>query len=262
MTNSEPSLALLGSWKLQDLEKELQRRNRNRMQNLFPGEGPLRRELYPKHLEFFQAGSVYKERLFMAANRIGKTVSGAYETTCHLTGRYPVWWKGARFPYPVEGWACGTTSETTRDIVQRELLGPKEAIGTGMIPGDLILHTTPRPHGMPDSLEGIWVRHVSGGISKVALKTYEQGRKSFEGTSKHFIWCDEEPPEACYTEMLMRTMTTKGKVYVTFTPLQGMSEVVMGFLEPATEEAKQYKFYRSEERRVGKECRSRWSPYH
>ena len=23
-----------------------------------------------------------------------------------------------------------------------------------------------------------------------------------------------------------------------------------------------YKFYRSEERRVGKECRSRWSPYH
>ena len=23
-----------------------------------------------------------------------------------------------------------------------------------------------------------------------------------------------------------------------------------------------YTFYRSEERRVGKECRSRWSPYH
>ena len=26
--------------------------------------------------------------------------------------------------------------------------------------------------------------------------------------------------------------------------------------------AKQYVFKRSEERRVGKECRSRWSPYH
>ena len=25
---------------------------------------------------------------------------------------------------------------------------------------------------------------------------------------------------------------------------------------------KPYKVYRSEERRVGKECRSRWSPYH
>ena len=24
----------------------------------------------------------------------------------------------------------------------------------------------------------------------------------------------------------------------------------------------QYSYYRSEERRVGKECRSRWSPYH
>jgi phage terminase large subunit-like protein len=213
------------------------------MQKLFSDQGPLRRELYPKHLEFLAAGAQYKERLFMAANRIGKTVSGAYETTCHLTGQYPDWWKGARFNHPVEGWACGTTSETTRDIVQRELVGPQEAMGTGMIPGDLITHTTPRPHGMPGSLEGLWVKHVSGGISKVALKTYEQGRKSFEGTAKHFIWCDEEPPEACYTEMLLRTMTTKGIVYTTFTPLQGMSEVVMGFLEPATKEARQYKFY-------------------
>ena len=29
-----------------------------------------------------------------------------------------------------------------------------------------------------------------------------------------------------------------------------------------TEEALLKKFFRSEERRVGKECRSRWSPYH
>jgi phage terminase large subunit-like protein len=72
---------------------------------------------------------------------------------------------------------------------------------------------------------------------------YEQGRKSFEGTAKDFIWCDEEPPEACYTEMLMRTMTTKGIVYITFTPLQGMSEVVKGFLEPDNKAAAQYKFY-------------------
>lgn len=212
------------------------------MQKLFPDQGPLRRELYPKHLEFFAAGKKYKERLFMAANRIGKTTAGAYETTCHLTGKYPDWWPGARFNRPTDGWACGTTSETLRDIVQKELLGPPEALGTGMIPGDLIAHTTPRPHGMPGSLEGVWVKHVSGGVSKLGLKSYEQGRKSFEGTSKDFIWPDEEPPEAVYTEMLLRTLTTRGLVYTTFTPLQGQSEVVMGFLEPATEEAKLYKF--------------------
>ena len=93
------------------------------MAKLFPLTGPLRRDLYPKHLEFFQAGAQCKERLFMAANRIGKTLSGAYEATCHLTGVYPDWWPGARFHHPTEGWACGTTSETTRDIVQHELLG-------------------------------------------------------------------------------------------------------------------------------------------
>ena len=40
------------------------------------------------------------------------------------------------------------------------------------------------------------------------------------------VWCDEEPPADCYTEMLFRTITTKGVTLVTFTPLQGMSDVV------------------------------------
>src|SRR5215471_16577981 len=77
--------------------------------------GPFRRELYPKHLEFFGAGGAYKQRLFMAANRVGKTVAGAFETTCHLTGFYPDWWEGRRFPQATDGWACGTNSQTTRD---------------------------------------------------------------------------------------------------------------------------------------------------
>src|SRR3990172_4731260 len=36
----------------------------------FPDEGPLRRELYAKHLQFFGAGQTYRSRLFRAANRI------------------------------------------------------------------------------------------------------------------------------------------------------------------------------------------------
>jgi hypothetical protein len=43
--------------------------------------------------------------------------------------------------------------------------------------------------------------------------------------------------------MLLRTLTTRGIAYTTFTPLQGMSEVVKGFLEPETHEAALYKFY-------------------
>lgn len=224
---------------------ELERRAACKFGQYFPDDGPFRRELYPRHLDFFQSGATYKERLFMAANRVGKSEGGAFEVTCHLTGKYPSWWEGRRFDTPVEVWACGTTSETTRDIVQTKLFGPIDKVGDwtgGMIPPNLIAHYTRRPHGLPNSLESVWVRHASGGKSVVGLKTYEQGRKSFEGTAKHVIWCDEEPPQDCYTEMLYRTMTTKGLVLVTFTPLQGMSEVVTGFLEP-TDEARSRKYF-------------------
>lgn len=224
---------------------ELERRQSCKFGQYFTDRQPFPRAAYPKHLEFFDAGSRFKERLFMAANRVGKSEGGAFEVTCHLTGRYPPWWTGRRFDGPVEIWACGTTSETTRDIVQTKLFGASDRIGEwagGMVPPNLVVKHTRRPHALPNSLESVWVKHVTGGTSIVGLKTYEQGRKSFEGTAKHVIWCDEEPPSDCYTEMLYRTLTTQGIVMVTFTPLQGMSEVVTGFLEPS-EAAREHKFY-------------------
>lgn len=228
---------------LQQILAIRERQQRNKISLYFPDTGEFRRELYPKHIEFFEAGAKYKERLFMAANRIGKSESGAYETTCHLTGVYPHWWKGKRFTQPIEAWACGTTSETTRDIVQAKLLGAVGSEGTGMIPGDKIVHTTPRKSGLSGSIESAWIRHSSGKDSLLGLKTYEQGRKSFEGTAKGLIWCDEEPPEDVYVEMLMRTLTTRGITMITFTPLQGMSAIVKGFLEPETKDSELYKCF-------------------
>lgn len=40
----------------------------------------------PKHKVFFDAGKDYDQRLFMAANRVGKSVSGALESAYHATG--------------------------------------------------------------------------------------------------------------------------------------------------------------------------------
>ena len=94
---------------LPSIEAELRLR-RCTFRTLFPESGVLHRELYPKHMQFFAAGAYAKERLFIAANRVGKTVSGAYEATCHATGLYPAWWQGRRFAGPTDGWACGTTS--------------------------------------------------------------------------------------------------------------------------------------------------------
>src|ERR1035441_1295250 len=172
----------------------------------------------------------------MAGNRTGKTETGAYEMACHLTGQYPPWWQGKRFAKRINAWACGTTNGTTRDIVQEKLLGPEGAHGTGMIPADSIDHVTNK-QGLPNAVDSIYVRHALGGISRVSFKSYESGRKSFEGTAQHVIWLDEESPLDIYIECLYRTATTGGVLYTTFTPLAGMSDVVKSFLEPENEEA-------------------------
>lgn len=147
----------------------------------------------------------------------------------HFTGDYPERWEGHRFNKPIEGWVAGDDSKTVKEILQRELLGPPGAIGTGLIPGDAIIKTTART-GLADAIDSVWVRHKSGGISTFSFKSYEQGRKSFQGTAKDWIWNDEECPLDIYEECLIRTMTTNGRVILTFTPLSGLTKVVLKFL--------------------------------
>ena len=210
-------------------EKERRARER-KLLSYYPEAGPLRRELYVKHLSFFDAGTRYRERLMMAANRVGKTEGvGGYEVALHLTGRYPEWWKGRRFDHSIKAWAAGDTSKTVRDILQEKLLGPVGQFGTGLIPKEDIIRTSSKP-GVADAVEIIYVRHVSGGESKIVLKSYDQKRESFQGSEQDVIWLDEEPPLDIYTECLLRTMTTNGLILLTFTPLMGMSETVMAFM--------------------------------
>lgn len=213
------------------LLEEKERRERTRkVLSYFPDTGPLRRELYKKHLEFFKAGSIHQERAAIAGNRCGKTIMGVYEATLHLTGLYPEWWEGRRFSHPVDWWAASDTSETTRDILQLEFLGPLTEVGTGMIPKDQIIGDPSRRRGVSDAVDTVTVRHASGGQSSLGFKSYDQGREKFQGTAKHGINLDEEPSADIYFECLTRLMTTNGLMVATFTPLQGMSEIVLRFM--------------------------------
>jgi phage terminase large subunit-like protein len=219
------------------LEERDRRRQQRRIDTFYPDDGPLRRELYPKHLEFFAASLTHKQVLALAANRVGKTEGmGAYATAVHLTGRYPAWWPGRRFERPIKAWVAGKTNETTGDIVQAKLLGAvqgsghtKRLSGTGMVRGDCIGDVTWK-QGSPDLVDTVRIRHVSGEWSTLGVKSYQQGRGSFEGTEQDLIWLDEEPPLEVYTEALVRLMTTDGLMLCTFTPLEGLSDVVLSFL--------------------------------
>jgi phage terminase large subunit-like protein len=220
------------------LEEQLKRTQEGgHLYKWFQPEGPFSYDNYPKHMAFFAGGTEYRERLFMAANRVGKSIAGAYEATCHATGEYPEWWEGKRFDNPTDGWCAGDTGQTTRDILQDVLFGyPSGALGTGMVPGRLIMQVRRRA-GIPDAFDTVRVRHVSGEDSIIGFKSYDQGRRSFQGTGKDWVWLDEECPQDVYNECLLRTMTTDGIVYVTFTPLSGMTQFIQDFMKDAFRKA-------------------------
>jgi phage terminase large subunit-like protein len=184
---------------------------------------------YAKQLEFHGAGATHRERLLMAGNQLGKTLAGGFEVAMHATGRYPDWWSGRRFDRPTIGWACGITGEVVRDTVQKTLVGRPGQEGTGAIPKDAIAELV-SARGIPDLLDTIKVHHVSGGVSIIGLKTYASGREKFQGETLDFVWFDEEPPADIYTEGLTRTNVGANPVWMTFTPLLGMSDVVRRFL--------------------------------
>lgn len=231
-----PSESLTYSEKLELLRllEEKERRIRyNQFDSWFPDSGPLRRELYPKHLAFFEAGNEHRERLFMAGNRVGKTIAGGYEVTCHLTGKYPHWWVGRKFDRSVKVLAAGDTRATTRDIIQEKMLGVFEDLGSGLIPESTIVGQPSRVQGIPKAYEEVKVKSLFGGNSTMMLRSYDQGRKIFQGFEADIIWLDEEVPQDIYAEALIRTMTTNGLLIMTFTPLNGLTPLVVDFMETA-----------------------------
>lgn len=210
------------------LQEQARRKARNRLRTYSP---------YSKQRQFHEAGATNRERLFMAGNQLGKTLAGGAEWAMHLSGRYPDWWKGKVFDKPVAMWAAGLTGESTRDTVQKMLVGQperKDAWGTGMIPGDAFAETF-LARGIPNALDSIVVKHggggdVQAGRSILGFKSYEKGREKWQGPTLDGVWFDEEPPSDIYSEGLTRTNATGGITMITFTPLLGMSEVVLMFL--------------------------------
>jgi len=207
-----------------ELLKELRQRERfNRVDTYDP---------YPYQLKFHKSGSEANQRLLMAANRIGKSYCGSMELSYHLTGLYPDWWEGKVYHQPITAWAGGVSNETTRDIVQFELLGSPddpEAFGSGTIPKNYIIKTERKP-GVPNAKSVALIRHVSGGNSSLFFKAYEMGVEKWQGRSVDCIWLDEEPSREIYSQAVTRTLDRQGMVYMTFTPEHGMTETVASFM--------------------------------
>ncbi len=188
---------------------------------------------YAKQREFFSLGRHKRHRMFNAGNQLGKSDSGATETSYHATGDYPDDWEGLRFDHATVIWVAGVSALATRDICQAKLCGRANvagSLGTGLIPLDSFEGTPTLGRGVTGAYDMVQVKHKSGGISIIFFKSYEQGWQKFQGEGVDFIWLDEEPEDyKIFTECVTRTTATGGSLIITFTPLNGETELFISF---------------------------------
>lgn len=185
---------------------------------------------YSKQKDFIAATLTHRETLFSAGNQLGKTMAAANALAICLTGEYPDWWKGRTWNRSIAVWVGGVTNETTRDTMQRLLMGRPGSFGTGAIPADMIVSYT-SARGVADALDTVIIKNKHGGQSTLTFKSYKDGREKWQGETLDIVAFDEEPPIDIYTEGLTRTNATGGLAWLTFTPLLGMSEVASRFFE-------------------------------
>lgn len=224
---------------LQEADKREETRGHH---NWFVPGTPYGIEKLMKHKAAMDALRLHREVLVLGGNRAGKTSLGAYVCSVLATGQYPEWWEGVRFDHPVHMWAAGKTAQTTRDTVQKALMGDVGSFGTGMIPKDCIGQISTLK-GTTHALESVMVKHVSGGWSSIGFKSYKQEVQSFFGTSKHLVWLDEPCPDLIYNECLIRTAIVDGddkyedndprkggRILHTITPKDGLTRLLADFL--------------------------------
>ena len=92
-------------------------------------------------------------------------------------------------------------------------------------------HGVDAQRGLADAYDTIYIDHVSGGVSRLMLKSFDQSVDAFKGTNEDLIWLDEEPPQEVKTECTIRTMTTGGILIVTLTPINGLTSMIDEYLK-------------------------------
>ncbi|OTG65827.1 terminase large subunit domain-containing protein [Acinetobacter silvestris] len=199
-------------------------------------------KLYPFQRDLVQSTSNYSQVMLMAANRVGKTMTGTYIDTMHALGHYPDWWDGHTFNHAPLIWLLGYSGEKIRDLLQAPIFGRRienEWRG-GLIPPEYILEHESMT-GTPNAMRTVYVRHGGGGdvqyqSSKVQLWSYSQGQHALMGDSVDWYHIDEEPrDQQIFPQVLVRTATGDqglgGRGILTFTPENGRTELVVQFMD-------------------------------
>lgn len=150
-------------------------------------------------------------RAIFGGNRSSKTVSGACEAVWYATGTHP----HKSIPTPNFGRVCCT--DFTNGI--EKVIIPE--INRWM-PRHMVHHYDVESRTM----------FLSNG-STIEFMSYDQDVEKFESASRHWIWFDEEPPEDIFKACRMRVMDTRGDMWFTMTPMNGLTWVYDQIYEQA-----------------------------
>jgi phage terminase large subunit-like protein len=173
---------------------------------------------HEKQIKFHSSSK--KVRLYIGGNRSGKTVGGIVEDLWYATGRHPYKDLAARWDGPTRG-----------RIVSVDFINGHEKI---------IMPELARWLAPSDLRGGSWstafdkqerVLNFTNG-STIELMSYDQDLDKFAGTSRHWTHFDEEPPQNIYTECAARTVDTGGDMWITMTPVEGMTWIFDKIYEP------------------------------
>lgn len=161
---------------------------------------------HDKQIDFHSADT--QGRLFIGGNRSGKTVGGATESIMWCIGKHPY-------------------IQTPEAPVRGRVVSVDFLNGVEKIVKPEIARWVPKSMLKGGSWESAYDKELRTlnfeNGSFIEFMSYDQDLDKFAGTSRHFIWFDEEPPKEIFDECLMRLIDTGGYWWITMTPVEGMT---------------------------------------
>jgi hypothetical protein len=187
-------------------------------------------------LKIHNASPEYRFINARGSNQMGKSAGSAAELTFASDGVYPGWHKGRKFitppkiirPFEFQALIASNQSYVLRDGLARALFGDlsqEDNLGTGMIPLDRFIGRPTMSRGISDLVDTAVLRREVGGKAAISSRTYDAGRRAFQGTAQDCVHLDEDDEALANIigEAWARLTTTRGRILLTATAILGLT---------------------------------------
>lgn len=191
----------------------------------------------PMHQKFHESSKV--GRILRGGNRSGKSVAGAVEGIWRCIGRHPY---QPTHELPIRG----RIVTVDRDAGIKQIILP------------LLQQWVPVSERVNSSWEDSYsaadkvFRFRNG--SEIELKTHQQETEAFAGVPRHWIWFDEECPQAIFNECRLRLIDFNGVWWMTMTPVEGQDWIFDRFITTANKNVDMFEVDISDNPHLNKEA--------